>query len=70
MQVRLQPRDRLVIRPQVKVRPAARLPKRPTAQQVVSEHAQRMHHSQQLEDVCIDLFRFAAGKEASPWRMT
>ena len=37
---RLEPRDRPVVRPQVQVEPTARRPRRPAAQQVVSERAQ------------------------------
>ena len=51
MQVRLQPRDRLLVCPQVKIRPAPLLPGRRAAEQVVSEHQQRVDHHQQLQDM-------------------
>ena len=51
MPVRLEPRDRLVVRPEVKVGPAARQTRPPAAQEVVPEHAQRVYHCQQLEDM-------------------
>ena len=41
MPVRLEPRDRLIVRPQVEVGPAVPWSRRPTAQQVLSERAQR-----------------------------
>ena len=51
MPVRLEPRDRLVVGPQFKIRPAPRRPGRPAAEQVVSEHPQGVDHRQQLQDV-------------------
>ena len=52
MPVRLEPRDRLVVGPQFKIRPAPRRPGRPAAEQVVSKHPQGVDHRQQLQDVC------------------
>ena len=51
MFIRLEPRDRLVVLPQVKVGPTAQRPRCPAAQQVVSERAQVVYHRKHLEDV-------------------
>jgi hypothetical protein len=52
MPVRLEPRDRLVVCPQVKVGPAALLAGRSAAQQVVPEYSKGVNHRQQLQDMC------------------
>ena len=47
MPLRLEPRDRFVVCPQIEIRPASRRPGRPTAEQVMSEHPQGVDHRQQ-----------------------
>ena len=51
MPVRLTPRDRLLVRSQVEVGPAALRPRRPASQQVVPKRGKCIHHRAQFEDM-------------------
>jgi hypothetical protein len=51
MSVHLQPRDRLVVHPQVEIRTAIVWPRGAPTEQVVLENPQRVHQQQQLQDV-------------------